>query len=132
MAEGGVWAECDAFFRKYNCRIMLSAGALLLSSIVAGLTWFVIEYRNQQLGIEAAKVIGESAQRALDAHTQVEREHYGDTMEILDELQKSTGVIQVQLGVLNCKLGDCGFGAVPSVRHYAETPSLARSGDSPP
>jgi hypothetical protein len=118
VAERSIWSDWDAFCRRYIGRIIFGGGSILLSAVIAGLTWFVIEYRNQQLGIETAKQVGSSAQLALDAHTAQEREHYTDLMTVLDELQKSNGAIQVQLGILNCKLGDCGFGAVPLKRHY--------------
>jgi hypothetical protein len=101
---GDVWTDCDKLAAKYPCRIWVALGGVLFAAVVAGLTWFVIEYRNQQMGISEARSAIVSTKDALVVHTEQEAKSTAAIVVTLQEVQKSVQSLQTQVGIMDFRL----------------------------
>lgn len=122
VKQTDIWGDCSTLLTKYHCQVWFAFGSTLFAAIIAGLTWFVVEYRNQQLAIQAAELAGMTTQKALDAHTQQERENTQDVLQTLGDLQEGMQGVQNQLWMLTYRMDNAPVAIMP---RFAPAPDPA-------
>jgi hypothetical protein len=89
--------DFESLFQRHSGKFILGGGSTVLSVVVSALAWFAGEYSTTA---DMAAI----TEQKLEAHTAMERENYQSLMEVLDQLQITTGEIKTDLAVVKYRL----------------------------